>query len=109
VKRILTRQKSHRPKGAALVAADNQPKWWRTGLWRPRIAAEECGEMLREGDLVLFSGKDVAARITQSLVASIYQHVGVVVRCGTGELTVFESTPDGVVLVPPARVELAVS
>ena len=66
-----------------------------------RIPVSELGAILDEGDVILFSGRQLGETCQQRLMGIEYNHVGLIVRtstaCGTaGELSVLEACVDGV-------------
>ena len=63
------------------------------------IYADRLNQTLREGDVVLFKGKQLHDRGIRCFTSSEYNHVGLVVENG-GELELFEASAVGVSCVP---------
>ena len=63
------------------------------------LYADRINQTLREGDVVLFKGKQLHDRGIRCFTSSEYNHVGLVVENG-GELELFEASAVGVGCVP---------
>ena len=81
-----------------------EPWAWRSRRWRHRVLASELPEIVREGDIVLFSGNEVQEGCLRCITNRRYNHVGLVIRKdlnGRGLQTyIMESTTAGVGFAP---------
>ena len=64
------------------------------------LYADRLASTLKEGDIVLFYGKQIHDAVIRCCTGSTYNHVAMVVRASDGELELFEAAALGVGKVP---------
>jgi hypothetical protein len=73
--------------------------WWETKVWQPRVSASDAADMVREGDIILFSGTAVTERCLQCGLRTVYHHTAIIVQLDW-QLMVVESNVEGVSSFP---------
>ena len=66
---------------------------------RTKVDVRDLESTARTGDIILFSSKHAAANITKCFTASTWDHIGIVVRFGPGQVFILEYA-GGVYLYP---------
>lgn len=80
-----------------MTVVSMQKHFWR----RTRISERDFAAVASTGDLLLFRGKGIGARLQRLVTRSYYDHVALLLRYSNGQLMLLEATAGtGVALVP---------
>lgn len=79
-----------------LTTTSQQKEFWRFD----RVSEEQFRFQASTGDLILFKGKSVAAKLQRGVTNSRYDHVAIILCYSTGDIAILEATgTEGVAIV----------